>query len=209
MRAIPQPADGKALLRWARDASRQFGLDLVAEIHAWGDENCLLAPPNDWDIGDVTDCLASLAKMLDEKGLLDLPPEARAQMAPPEPQDRLRDLGPPGLPPGPPSPAPAAPGPQAAPVDPLLKAGPLTIHNKDPLVNLKNRLVSQLHRVGRVAFGRGLTESEAMDYLKVRLAEHQFPSIESVRNSSDRKMLHRILEALREDERDAKRNANF
>jgi hypothetical protein len=181
LRSIPQPVSGPALLSWARSVTNTVGIDLVRLVFEWGEERCILAEVKDWDIGDVTDCLADLAKFLDSRGLLDIPQEARAQMVPVEsrvePQTNL-----------------------SIPHRP----GPLTISNKDPLVNLKNRIVSVLHRVGRIAFGKGLTEAEAMNFLKTRLAEHRLLAVESIRNCTDRGLLHRILSALQEDERDAK-----
>jgi hypothetical protein len=86
--AISQPFSGKALRAWAIRSSANLGVDFLAWIEEWTKGlpyTLFVAYMDEWDIKDVTDCFAAMAKRMDEAKLLNIPPEARAQM----PQERV------------------------------------------------------------------------------------------------------------------------
>jgi hypothetical protein len=177
MRAIPQPASGRALLGWAVDASNTFGIDLVEEIKVWARGRKLPRDIVKWDIEPVTDCMAFLSKFLDERGLLQIPPEARAQMPPPRPLD-----------------------------DPLGEVpGALTIHARDPHRAIKVQIKDIAKGVFQAAFQEQPTEEKVMAFIRVRCKEHGIVVPESIRNLSSRENLVSILLALEEDEADMRR----
>lgn len=172
LRAIPQPVSGRALLAWAMEATQTFGIDLVEEIKVWSRGRKLPSDIKKWDIGDVTDCMADLAKMLDERGLLQLPPEARSQMRPVAP---LKD-----------------------PLGPV--PGALTIHGKDPHRSLKLEIKDLARRLYEAAFKEPPTEDSVMAFIRTRCKEHGIVVPESIRNLSSREHMASILLALLEDE---------
>jgi hypothetical protein len=169
---VSQPSSGKALLSWAQATSNNLGIDVMQLIREWGESRGLALKIQVWDIGDVTDCLAAMAKELDRRGLLALSPEARAQMV----QER------------------SAP-PQATP-------GPLTIDPRDPLQAKKVEIKEIAKRLYQAETKAQATELAVMAYIKERCKAHSLVVPDSIRNLGVSSHITMILSALREDEQD-------
>lgn len=178
--SMPQPASGKALYAWAKQSTNQFGIDVLEMVKHWGLQNPRLSPNIlEWDIGDVTDCRAAMAKELDARGLLSIPPEARAQM----PQER----------------------PQMAQDAP--EPGPLTFDPRDRMLSRKTQIKDVAKRLFVAAFQEEPTESRVMEFIKTRCKEHRIVVPDSIRNLSSSEHLGLILKSLQEDEADMRRLA--
>lgn len=174
LRSISPPLTGPALAAWARDFSPRFGVDLFDEINDFSRKFRLPRALNDWSIADVTDCFAFLAKSLDERGLLDIPPEAREQMERRIERCTVRD--------------PHRPVP-----------GPLTLQPQDPLLDKKRQIVALTKELFKAERQRDPTETEAWDYLLSRCVDHRIFSPDSLRNLHRREHVHLILSILKED----------
>jgi hypothetical protein len=176
MRATPQPADGRSLIAWAFAASKSYGIDLVHKVRVWGNQHSLEPDPKTWDIRWVIDCHADMAKFLDERGLLDIPPEARSQMP--------------------------VSSPAKDPLGPV--PGSLTIDPRDIHKPIKLQIKELGKKLHAAAFSEPPTEDSVMSFIRTRCKDHQIVVPESIRNLSSREHLSLILKALQEDERDMK-----
>jgi hypothetical protein len=176
MTSIQQPGNGRALLAWAHRATAQFGLDLEAEVRAWGAARAKDPAVTKWDVGDVTDCMADMARFLDSRGLLKLPPEAREQMVArtnvPVSSDR----------------------------------GPLQFDDRDPLYQKKLAVAKLAKHLFVQAFpGEEPQQERVMEFIQTRCKDHRIVPPESIRNLSVSEHVGQILLALREDYEDMRR----
>jgi hypothetical protein len=176
MTSIQQPGNGRALLAWSHRATAQFGLDLEAEVRAWGAARAKDPAVTKWDVGDVTDCMADMARFLDSRGLLKLPPEAREQMVArtnvPVSSDR----------------------------------GPLQFDDRDPLYQKKLAVAKLAKHLFVQAFpGEEPQQERVMEFIQTRCKDHKIIPPESIRNLSVSEHVGQILLALREDYEDMRR----
>lgn len=174
LRSIPQPLTGPQLCVWARDFTPRFGLDLMEMVKAFGRSVRLETDITRWSIADVTDCMAHVAKALDERGLLDIPPEARAQM-----ESRVR---------------------ASIPRDPHRpQPGPLTLQSRDPLLDPKQQILGLLKALYVAEHRSDPTEAQALLYLQARCKAHSLVPPDSLRDLHRREHVYMILSVLRED----------
>jgi hypothetical protein len=176
MTSIQQSGNGRALLAWAHRATIQFGIDMEAEVRAWGAANGKDPAVTKWDVGDVTDCQADMAKLLDSRGLLKLPPEAREQMA------------------------------SRTSVPASSERGPLQFDDRDPLYQKKLAVAKLAKHLFAQAFkGEDPTQEHVMEFIQTRCKDHRIILPESIRNLSVSEHVGQILLALREDYEDMRR----
>jgi hypothetical protein len=176
MTAIQQPGNGRALLAWAHRATAQFGLDLEAEVRAWGAATAKDPAVTKWDVGDVSECFAAMAAFLDSRGLLKLPSEAREQMA------------------------------ARTDVHASSERGPLQFDDRDPLYRKKLDLAKLAKHLFVQAFpGEEPQQERVMEFIQTRCKDHKIIPPESIRNLSVSEHVGQILLALREDHEDMRR----
>jgi hypothetical protein len=169
--AVPagrQPVTGKELWGWAERMGTATGEDVVGMVLAWGKDRGK-SRVVDWDIGLVSECFADTAGKLDQKGMIEIPAEARGQMPPPSDG-----------------------------AAPHKAVGPMTIHPKDPLLKQKLRVVSIARELSGRVLGKGVAPSEvqAMAWLDVQVVGMGYPAMKDLRNYSDRKNLLIVVSQL-------------